>query len=132
MYIRAASKEEILSILCESQIASKLARPVLECLGEENSYIIIIYDQYRMLASVQRTNTKGTYEVHIACPRDSIRASRLLAYIGMKWIIADPNIKAKVLITTAPLGKISNFLKKLKFKQLELLPNGLASFRLEL
>lgn len=53
------------------------------------------------------------YEIHIACPRNSIRASRVLATLAAKWIASKGTIGAKALITKCPKGKISNMCTKL-------------------
>ncbi len=119
LYIRKAHLDEIISILSEHQIASKLSKPVLDCLGSEHNYTLIVYKGYRLLVSYKHVGKKadGLVEVHIACPRDSIVASRVLAMIGMKWLVEDAGAAAKQLITYAPLGKIGNFLLRIGFKR---------------
>lgn len=117
LYIRPAHIDEIVTILSEWQIATKLSRPVLDCLGSKHNYTLIVYKGYKLLVSIVLKGKKaaGVYEVHIACPRDSIKASRALAMLGMRWVLTDTNIKAKKLITRAPEGKITNFAIKLGF-----------------
>lgn len=119
LYIRPASKEEIVTILSEHQIATKLSRPVLECVVSGQNYTLIVFRGYRLLVSYTSVGKKsdGVISVHIACPRDSIRASRVLANIGIGWLMTDRNIMAKKLVTAAPKGKIANFLLRLGFKK---------------
>lgn len=118
-YIRPAHRDEIISILSEHQIATKLDRPVLDCLNPSASHILICLNNYKLLVSLKLIGEKsdGAYEVHIACPRASIKASRVLVMLGLRWIVTDNNFLAKKLITQAPKGKILNFCLKLGFKQ---------------
>lgn len=116
-YIRPARVDEVVTILSEYQIATKLSKPVLNCLGTEYNYVLLVYKGYRLLVSTVSVGKKsaGVYEVHIACPRASIKASRVLAMLGMRWLATDRNIKAKRLVTKTPKGKITNFALRLGF-----------------
>jgi hypothetical protein len=58
------------------------------------------------------------YEMHIACPKDSIINSRDLAREAMEYVFS---LGAFKIITNCPAGKISNMAKKLgmtEFKRL--------------
>ena len=51
------------------------------------------------------------FEMHIACPKESIRASRLLSIGVMEWLFEEQ--EAKVLMTSCPEGKTANMIRKL-------------------
>lgn len=60
----------------------------------------------------------GMYEFHIACPKASIPASRVLAKAIMLWVFVHLGDECKGLITNCPEGKIANFCRKLGGKQI--------------
>jgi len=113
--VKQATPQQIEDILSEPQIASKTVLPVSTILERKLPYFILEYSGYRLLASLF-TLDKGVLEAHIACPKDSIVASRVLVLLGFKWVFKEAN-KANIhtIITTAPRGKIANFATKLGF-----------------
>ena len=99
IYIRRAAVEEVICILSEPQIASKMSRPVLDSLGAEHNYTLVVIGKYKLLVSYRQVKPKGTVEVYIACPTDSIKASRALAMLTMKWLVDAKKLVAKSLVT---------------------------------
>lgn len=114
-----APSEEIHKILLEPQIFKHL--PV-DLPSELPNYIRIhkhifylaSFNSYKLLFFFfEHLRLDDVYEIHIACPRDSIRASRVLATLAAKWIAKTGTIGVKALITKCPKGKISNMCTKL-------------------
>lgn len=113
--ISYATLEQIESILSEPEI---VARRSGEFDTPDNAtYLLTTYGQARMLVEVLPV-TEHTVEVHIACPKDSIIASRVLALTVMKYLTTAYCGTVTTLITSAPirLPKVNNFLIKLGFK----------------
>lgn len=80
---------------------------------QENSYLAS-FRSYSLIFTLAKMG-EDVYETHIACPKDSIRASRLLVLGGMQWLY--DRSKPKAIFTTCPEGKIANFVRKLGFNQ---------------
>lgn len=115
--ISVADKEDCLEILAEPQLlaAINLTSPseLPAYLAESRFvYFLIEYGSYRMLFHYTHKEA-GLYEAHMACPKDSILASRALTLAGLLWVFSLQNIEAKGIITDCPKGKIANMLKKI-------------------
>lgn len=82
---------------------------------EEESYVSS-FGKYSLLFTLAKAG-KGLYETHIACPTDSIRASRLLVLGGMQWLASIHDTDTRGIFTTCPEGKIANFVRRLRFEQ---------------
>lgn len=117
-----ATSEEANSILSEPQLFASLP---LDELIELPSYIaqlkiplyIITFKSFRMLFKVFEVSN-GIHECHVACPKDSIIASRVLTLASMKWFFKEAYPEAKGLITSCPEGKIANMCRKIGFKEI--------------
>jgi hypothetical protein len=116
-YIRPATADETISILSEWQIATKLSKPVMQCLGVKHNYTLVVILGYKLLISYRKTKKAGMLELHIACPRASIKASRILTAVAMQWLLTEPKLNADTIVVFAPKGKMSNFAKRLGFKE---------------
>jgi hypothetical protein len=81
----------------------------------DDSYIIR-YGKYRAMGTILHSS-EGVYEIHIAVPIDSVRYCRVLALGAMTWIKEEYDTNAKAVFTTAPEGKIANFVRQLGFTQ---------------
>lgn len=57
------------------------------------------------------------YEVHMACPKDSVKAYKAMSWAGMAWVKETINPNAKALVTTCPkkLTKVFASLNRLGF-----------------
>lgn len=117
--VRHATEEEFYSIIREPQLHA----PILKELGgrepiyEKAICYLISIRAYRLLFTLKEKQD-GLWEVHIACPRDSIRASRVLILAGVKWISLERK-EIKGLITSCPEGKIANMCRKLGFTEIQ-------------
>lgn len=116
--IHSATPEEYHSIVTEPNIINpiKEANQGLTPDYEDNSYIIK-YREYRLLFTIFEKHP-GVYEIHIACPRNSIIASRALALAIMTWVESKYS-NTKAIITNCPEGKIANMVRKLGFIQID-------------
>jgi hypothetical protein len=73
---------------------------------------IIIYNSFRMLFEFN-LKAGGIYEVHVACPKDSRQASRILALAMCAWLFKVGVSGITGLITSCPEGKIANMIRKI-------------------
>jgi hypothetical protein len=78
----------------------------------ETELLIIKYKTYKMLVQLKELKD-NIWEIHIACPKDSLKANRILSMAIAMWClkVGCPDIKA--LITSCPEGKIANMLRKI-------------------
>lgn len=123
---RDAELTEMLDILIEPQLVGlilkdpKTPRTVAELAGalhlSKAAYKIVEYGSYRTLFELQR-RTHGVYEIHIACPRASVRASRVMSLALMLYSLTE--LGAAGLITKCPEGKIANMIRKLGAKEVK-------------
>lgn len=117
--VTEANPIESYEILAEPQLFKHL--PVKEPIGlpkyirtHKHIFYLASFNQYSLLFFFfEHPRLDDVYEIHIACPRNSIRASRVLATLAAKWIAKIGTIGAKALITKCPKGKISNMCRKL-------------------
>ena len=84
-----------------------------------SNFILMSYGKYKQLGTY-RVLGNGFCEVHIACPKDSVRASRLLAFATMRWLLEIKYPELQGLVTTCPdsMVMVRNALYKLGFKKL--------------
>lgn len=117
--IRYATEEEFYSIVREPQLDARItkSRNGKKLKYTKGFYHLISYKDFRLIFSL-RGERKGVFEVHIACPKDSIRASRLLLMGALSWVL-EKRKEVKVLVTSCPEGKIANMCRKLGFKQVK-------------
>jgi len=119
--VNYATPEQSLDILSEPQLFAALP---LDNLSELPGYIstrkiplyIITFKSFKMLFKVFEVK-EGIHECHVACPKDSIRASRALTLASMQWFFKEAYPEAKGLITSCPEGKIANMCRKIGFKE---------------
>jgi len=84
-----------------------------------SSYMLISYGKYKQLGTY-RVLGNGFCEVHIACPKDSVLASRLLTFAAMRWLLEIKYPELQGLVTTCPdsMVMVRNALYKLGFKKI--------------
>ena len=116
--VAEATTAECLEILSEPQLLKHLPTelPKLPEYLRRHKYIWYIarFKHYAMLFFFfERVRLDGVYELHIACPKRSILASRVLSICTAKWIVKTGTKEVKALITKCPEGKISNMCTKL-------------------
>lgn len=118
--IHEATISESATILNEPQILANLRlKDSTSITGEGHTYYIISYKEYKAMFSFWETEkTPGLYEVHTAIPKNSLRACRLLILAAMDWGFREGCPGVKAYISSAPEGKIANFLRKLGFREL--------------
>ncbi len=112
--VRPATEAEWLEIVTEPQIASLIRK---DAAYNEHCHLVL-YNQYRLLATFWETTEEGIYEVHIACPKASIRASRVLTLGGLQWLASPEGRNAKAAITNCPEGTMANLCRKLGYKEI--------------
>lgn len=113
--IRKASKTEVLEILSEERISSKLANKPRDIIKDKtNNFALVIWSGYRLLVTYKKTDAM-TADCHLACPAKSLPAARVLALIGMNWLVTDTNLDVDRLTTSTLKGSMSNFAKKIGF-----------------
>lgn len=112
--IQPATESEYFSIVNEPGLLERIKEgnegkpPVYNA----DSTYILRYKKYRLIFTLKDLGA-GIYETHIACPKDSIRASRILVLAGIRWIAHE---KAPIaLLTSCPEGKIANMCRKIGF-----------------
>jgi len=114
-----ADTEQTLKILLEPQLFKHLPVALPSGMADyvrTHKHILYFasFNQYSLLFFFfEHPRMNDVYEIHVACPKDSIRASRVLTALAGKWVAKTGTIGAKALITKCPAGKISNMCKKL-------------------
>lgn len=114
-----ATPTECLDILSESQILKHIPVKSVSELPDyirthKHLFYISGFRKYKMLFFFyEREYMKDVYDIHIACPRNSIVASRVLVTMAAKWILDTGTTGAKALVTSCPEGKIANMCRKL-------------------
>lgn len=117
--VAEAATEEILKILLEPQLFKHLPVSLPSGMSKyvrthKHIFYLARFNQHKLLFFFfEHPRMNDVYEIHIACPKASIRASRVLATLAAKWIAKTGTIGAKALITKCPIGKISNMCRKL-------------------
>jgi hypothetical protein len=113
--VRHATKRETLEILSEEQISNRLDnKPAKIVKDKHNVFILVIWQQYRLLVTYKKIGNNAV-DCHLACPRNSLPAAKVLALLGMSWLLTDTNIDVNTLTTSTMKGSMSNFAKKLGF-----------------
>lgn len=127
-----ASKEDILNIMKEPQLI-KLWAPsgtLTELAGvvykTHYNCHIVRYGRYKLLLELDDINP-DLCGIHIACPKDSIVASRMLALACTAWALLVAYPTHRVLTTSCPEGKIANMIRKVGAKQIS--PSGSKSIQ---
>jgi len=125
--VTTATLEESTAILSEPHLLTLLkSKPTLTQLpaylaARAIPYNIIRYKSYKLLFEY-KPRTTGVYEIHIACPKASIVASRVLSIATIVWLFSNlPDSKA--LITSCPEGKIANMCRKVGGRELHRVGN---------
>lgn len=123
--IRLATMDECLDIMSEPRLLSLLPIEGITYLYKhiqdaEYPRYIVKYKQYSMLFVLwQIRESASIYEIHVACPADSIIASRVLTLATMNWIFKESKLEVKALLTSCPEGKIANMCRKIGFKEIK-------------
>jgi len=123
--ITIATMTECLNILSEPRLLATLPIYGITYLykyiqDSKHPYYILRYKQYSMLFIVHEAHKEaGIYECHVACPADSIVASRVLTLSAMNWFFKEHAPDAAGLITSCPEGKIANMCRKIGFKEVK-------------
>lgn len=123
--IAKATIEECLDILSEPRLLAVLPIEGITHLykyiqDSKHPYYILKYKQYSMLFIVWKlVGPSSIHECHVACPSDSIVASRVLTLSAMKWFFKEYAPEAKGLITSCPEGKIANMCRKIGFTEVK-------------
>lgn len=115
--VTQASKEYCLEVLSEPRLTKILPIGPGESLPAYIDRRLLKYKKvsagkYSLLLQV-RDLGGGIYDIHIACPANSIRASRALSLIAVQWTFKEYESSLKVLTTNCPEGKIANMCRKL-------------------
>lgn len=115
---RLASQEEVLDILREKHLIALLApksRTLTELAGaialRQPRYMLASYKQYHTLFRADDLGN-NLCDVHIACPKASKVASRILVLGLCAWLFKLSELRPKTLMTSCPEGKIANMLRK--------------------
>ena len=116
--VKEASTEESLHILCEPQLIKHLPIAGVKELPayirhHKYTFYLASFKSHSLIFFFKPYRLRDVYELHIACPKKSIVASRVLALCTAKWIVTEGALGAKALITSCPVGKISNMCTKL-------------------
>ena len=114
--IRLAPTAEALEILSEPQIVERIGHATKHL---NKQPWIAERAGAKLLFVFHQLSKAGIYEMHIACPLASIRASRILASAAMDWLY---HMGADVIVTSCPEGKIANMARKLEFVELTRTP----------
>lgn len=123
--IRLATMDECLDIMSEPRLLALLPIPSITYLYKyiqdtEYPRYIVKYRQYSMLFVVWKVHEGASiYESHVACPKTSIVASRVLTLAAMNWVFKESKLGAEALITSCPEGKIANMCRKVGFKEIK-------------
>lgn len=115
--VAVASREECLEILSEPKLMEAIYVSDTIALYKhlyttDKVYHILRIRKYSLLFTYEK-RTLDTFEIHLACPKDSIRASRALSLCILHWMFGPSNLKPRALITSCPEGKIANMVKKI-------------------
>lgn len=115
------SKEEALAIARDPFILSKLGFEKPEDLHKlDLPTYLISFKQYSMLFQIDKVKAQDSiYEFHVMCPKDSIRANRVLSLGAIQWIFKQDHLQAKALVTWCPEGKIANQCRKFGAKEIK-------------
>jgi hypothetical protein len=127
--IRRASLTETLDILNDPKLVLSMGVPS-ESNIERDDYYIITLKSYTMLFTLKEREGK-VYEGHLAVPKASIRASRILALIALQWIFNKSGFDVNAVITSCPEGTASNLARKIGCTEVSVdkeLGNGLNYF----
>jgi hypothetical protein len=127
-----ASKEDILNIMKEPQLI-KLWAPsgtLTELAGvvykTHYDCQVVRYGRYKLLLELNSISP-DLCGIHIACPKDSIVASRILAMAGTAYALLIAYPTHRVITTSCPEGKIANMIRKIGAKQVS--PSGSKSIQ---
>lgn len=120
--IGIADIEDCLEILAEPQLlaALHLTSPdeLPNHLATSNRvYYTIEYGKYKLVFCWFKV-APYLYEAHIACPKASIVASRLLTLAALVWVFRLQSIDVRGIITSCPRGKMANMIRKIGGKLL--------------
>lgn len=119
-----ATADEVLAILSEKRLIGLVSKKkTLTDLAatlhlKPRLYYIVKYKQYRTLFETKQL-AHNTCEVHIACPKDSLIASRILVLALCAWLLKVSELAPSALITSCPEGKIANMLRKIGTKEVK-------------
>lgn len=123
--VRRATKEDVTSILADKGIAARLGKKKIEEITDSDGTFLLSYKSYYTIFTYEALTIPGLYEVHIACPTSSIRASRLLCLSIIDWVLKGEGRKGKGIVTSCPEGKIANLVRKLGFQEVGVLKDEL-------
>lgn len=116
--IRKASIEEQVSILSEPRLLAvlpdspKVSELEQYIIAKQFDYWLLTFGKYKMLFECYPySRQEGVREFHAICPKDSIKASRALILLSLKFVFEQwPDTRA--LICKCLEGKIANLCKK--------------------
>lgn len=119
--VTEASELESYNILAEKQLIKHLPIAGVSELADytaehKHTFYLASFRGYSLLFFFfEHSSSKhgGIYDLHIACPKNSIRASRVLAICTAKWIAKIGAPDAQMLVTRCPEGSIANMCTKL-------------------
>lgn len=119
--VRKATETEISTILQEPQLLARLGlKDITKLKGFKHLPHIIEFKNYRLLFTFWEVAVKDVYEVHIACPKNSIIASRALSLGILDWMFSPSSeLEAKAIVTSCPEGKIANMCRKIGFREIK-------------
>ena len=108
------SEPRLLAMLHDSPTLEELPTYLAE---RTHNFYLVRYGVYRMILELYpRPSMPEVYEFHVAVPKDSIIASRVLVRTSIEWSLSS-GIQA--LVTTCPEGKMANLVRKVGCKEIK-------------
>ncbi len=121
--VQPASREDCLDLLDTPAVLESFGLSSFDelptCLDTyADPFYKLTYKKYRLLFTYFERNA-GVYEIHLACPKDSVIASRVLSLYIIHWMFKLSGLNPVVLTTNCPEGKIANMLRKMGTTELK-------------
>jgi len=114
--IKPINLEELKVIIDDPSLLGKLGYTSVDDITDLTSPAYSIQLGKYKIAFLYWESEQGTnvYDIHILCPKDSIRASRVLSLAIASWMFNNPKLKVKALVADCPEGsKLANMARKL-------------------
>lgn len=108
--------EQLKVIIDDPTILSKFGWDSIDDVGELASPACSIeYGDYKLAFVYWESDlAPDIYEVHILCPKDSIKAIRVLSLAAAGWLFSRSEFKLRALVADCPVGgTLSNMARKL-------------------